>query len=123
MGSQETQEEDAGFGHPFPVSPLTRSSTGFARRYFTLYQSGILTYAFDRDQPVRDQVSLHHSAISTAPGRKDIHIDSNTTFHIKCLSTEDFDLWMAAFRYENTNDITDCANCIAQEVHRWTRVS
>ncbi|KAJ6509279.1 oxysterol binding protein [Mycena vitilis] len=71
---------------------------GFARRYFTLYQSGILTYAFDRGLPVRDQVSLHHSAISTAPGRKDIHIDSNTTFHIKCLSTEDFDQWMAAFR-------------------------
>ncbi|KAJ7492874.1 oxysterol binding protein [Mycena latifolia] len=71
---------------------------GFARRYFTLYQSGILTYAFDRGQPVRDQVSLHHSAISTAPGRKDIHIDSNTTFHIKCLSTDDFDQWMAAFR-------------------------
>ncbi|KAJ7102181.1 oxysterol binding protein [Mycena belliarum] len=71
---------------------------GFARRYFTLYQSGILTYAFDRGQPVRDQVSLHHSAISTAPGRKDIHIDSTTTFHIKCLSTDDFDQWMAAFR-------------------------
>ncbi|KAJ7169624.1 oxysterol binding protein [Mycena filopes] len=71
---------------------------GFARRYFTLYQSGILTYAFDRGQPVRDQVSLHHSAISTAPGRKDIHIDSNTTFHIKCLSTDDFDQWMTAFR-------------------------
>ncbi|KAJ7462634.1 oxysterol binding protein [Mycena galericulata] len=71
---------------------------GFARRYFTLYQSGILTYAFDRGQPVRDQVSLHHSAISTAPGRRDIHIDSSTTFHIKCLSEEDFDQWMAAFR-------------------------
>ncbi|KAJ6604398.1 oxysterol binding protein [Mycena vulgaris] len=71
---------------------------GFARRYFTLYQSGILAYAFDRGQPVRDQVSLHHSAISTAPGRKDIHIDSNTTFHIKCLSTDDFDQWMTAFR-------------------------
>ncbi|KAJ7139866.1 Oxysterol-binding protein-domain-containing protein [Mycena epipterygia] len=71
---------------------------GFARRYFTLYQSGILTYAFDRGQPVRDQVSLHHSAISTAPGRKDIHIDSNTTFHIKCLSADDFDQWMTAFR-------------------------
>ncbi|CAK5265274.1 unnamed protein product [Mycena citricolor] len=71
---------------------------GFARRYFTLYQSGILVYAFDRDQPIRDQVSLHHSAVSTAPGRKDIHIDSTTTFHIKCLSTEDFEAWMTAFR-------------------------
>ncbi|KAJ7706447.1 hypothetical protein B0H17DRAFT_1037251 [Mycena rosella] len=71
---------------------------GFARRYFTLYQTGALVYSFDKGQPVRDQVSLHHSAISTAPGRKDIHIDSNTTFHIKCLTTDDFDQWLAAFR-------------------------
>ncbi|KAK7064441.1 aconitase family-domain-containing protein [Favolaschia claudopus] len=71
---------------------------GFARRYFTLYQSGILTYAYDRGLPIRDQVSLHHSAISTAPGRRDIHIDSSTTFHIKCLTLEDFDSWMSAFR-------------------------
>ncbi|KAJ6627191.1 oxysterol binding protein [Mycena sp. CBHHK59/15] len=71
---------------------------GFARRYFTLYQSGMLVYSFEPGQPVRDQVSLHHSAISTAPGRKDIHIDSNTTFHIKCLTTDEFDQWMTAFR-------------------------
>ncbi|KAF5377565.1 hypothetical protein D9615_005220 [Tricholomella constricta] len=72
---------------------------GFARRHFTLHQSGILSYSFEPGQPVRDQVSLHHAAISTAPGRKDIHVDSNTaTFHMKCLSTDDFDMWMAAFR-------------------------
>ncbi|KAJ7071280.1 oxysterol binding protein [Mycena amicta] len=73
---------------------------GFARRYFTLYQNGILAYSFNNGQPVRDQLSLHNSAISTAPGRKDmIHIDSNTgTFHLKCLTSEDFDLWMSAFR-------------------------
>ncbi|KAF7339687.1 PH domain-containing protein [Mycena sanguinolenta] len=96
-----------GFGSPVASAVIhegwvlkkrRKKMQGFARRYFILYQSGILTYAFDRDQPVRDQVSLHHSAISTAPGRRDIHIDSNTTFHIKCLSTEDFDQWMAAFR-------------------------
>lgn len=73
---------------------------GFARRYFTLFHTGILSYAFEPGQPIRDQVSLHHAAISTAPGRKDIHIDSNNaTFHLKCLSTEDFDHWMAALRY------------------------
>ena len=43
---------------------------------------------------------LSQAAVSTAPGRKDIHVDSNTaTFHIKCLSGEDFDKWMLAFRY------------------------
>ncbi|GLB36356.1 putative pleckstrin homology domain containing protein [Lyophyllum shimeji] len=72
---------------------------GFARRYFTLHQSGILSYSFEPGQPVRDQVSLQHAAISTARGRKDIHVDSNTaTFHLKCLSTDDFNTWMVAFR-------------------------
>ncbi|KAF9480033.1 oxysterol binding protein [Pholiota conissans] len=72
---------------------------GFARRYFTLYQSGLLSYAFEPGQPIRDQIHLNRAAISTAPGRKDIHIDSNTaTFHIKCLSTDDFNDWMSAFR-------------------------
>ncbi|KAJ7130101.1 oxysterol binding protein [Mycena crocata] len=96
-----------GFGLPASVVLLEgwvlkkrrKKMQGFARRYFTLYQSGILTYAFDRGQPVRDQVSLHHSAVSTAPGRKDIHIDSrHTTFHMKTLSTEDFDKWLTEFR-------------------------
>lgn len=72
---------------------------GFARRYFTLSQSGVLSYSFEPGQPPRDHVLLSQAAISTAPGRKDIHVDSNTaTFHIKCLSAEDFDMWMAAFR-------------------------
>jgi len=79
------------FAFPFP---------GFARRYFTLFQSGLLAYAFEPGQPIRDQVYLNNAAISTAPGRKDIHIDSNTaTFHIKCLSTDDFNSWMTAFRW------------------------
>ncbi|KAI0757178.1 Oxysterol-binding protein-domain-containing protein [Daedaleopsis nitida] len=72
---------------------------GFARRYFSLHASGLLSYSFEPGQPPRDHVLLSQAAISTAPGRKDIHIDSNTaTFHIKCLSSGDFDMWMGAFR-------------------------
>ncbi|KAI0651676.1 Oxysterol-binding protein-domain-containing protein [Trametes meyenii] len=72
---------------------------GFARRYFTLYSSGLLSYSFEPGQPPRDQLLLTQAAISTSPGRRDIHIDShNATFHIKCLTEEDFDKWMAAFR-------------------------
>ncbi|KAK1229386.1 Oxysterol-binding protein 3 [Marasmius sp. AFHP31] len=72
---------------------------GFARRYFTLYQTGLLTYSFEPGQPIRDQIILHTAAITTSPGRKDIHIDSsNATFHMKCLSTDDFSRWMVAFR-------------------------
>ncbi|KAJ7630685.1 oxysterol binding protein [Roridomyces roridus] len=80
---------------------------GFARRWFILYNTGILEYSFDVGQPVRDQVSSHRAAISTAPGRKDIHIDSSSadaqrehaqTWHLRCLSTDDFEQWMTAFR-------------------------
>lgn len=72
---------------------------GFARRYFTLKSSGILSYSFAPGDPARDEILLAQAAISTAPGRKDIHVDSNTaTFHIKCLSMDDFDMWMGAFR-------------------------
>ncbi|TFK30640.1 oxysterol binding protein [Coprinopsis marcescibilis] len=72
---------------------------GFARRYFTLHNSGLLSYSFGPGQPTRDQISLYQAAISTAPGRKDIHVDSNTaTFHIKCLSAQDFEMWMTELR-------------------------
>lgn len=75
---------------------------GFARRYFILLQSGLLSYSFGPGQPTRDEIFLPRAAISTAPGRKDIHIDSPViTFHLKCLSIEDFTNWMAAFRYDS----------------------
>ncbi|KIJ21564.1 hypothetical protein PAXINDRAFT_165033 [Paxillus involutus ATCC 200175] len=95
MGAQEEEKEDAGYGTPHVSSP----TLCFARRYFVLRQSGILSYSIDPKHPIRDQISLPHAALSTVVGRKDIHIDSsNATFHIKCLSTEDFNTWMAAFR-------------------------
>ncbi|KAI0348701.1 hypothetical protein BDW22DRAFT_1386317 [Trametopsis cervina] len=78
---------------------------GFARRYFVLRQSGILSYSYEPGQPPRDQILLHHAAITTSPGRKDIHVDSNkATFHIKCLSIQDFNNWMTAFRKYITSD-------------------
>ena len=72
---------------------------GFARRYFTLTGGGVLAYAFEPGQPQRDQLLLSQAAISTARGRKDIHVDSRTgTFHIRCLTMDDFEMWMGAFR-------------------------
>ncbi|KII93353.1 hypothetical protein PLICRDRAFT_151971 [Plicaturopsis crispa FD-325 SS-3] len=72
---------------------------GFARRYFTLYSSGVLAYSFEPGQPTRDSLVVTQAAISTALGRKDIHVDSSTaTFHIRCLSTDDFNAWMGALR-------------------------
>ena len=102
MGAQEAAEEDARCVYSSGDLPLDSNANpcqGFARRYFTLYNNGLLSYSFEPGQPARDQVLLGQAAISTAPGRKDIHVDSNTaTFHIKCLSMQDFDMWMGAFR-------------------------
>jgi oxysterol-binding protein-related protein 3/6/7 len=78
---------------------LVSATIGFAKRYFTLFNTGILSYAFGKGQPVRDQITLHDAVISTTPGQLDIHVDSNiSTYHIKCLTTADFDAWMVAFR-------------------------
>ena len=102
MGAQEAAEEDARCVSGSGDLPLNFNSClcqGFARRYFILYNDGLLSYSSEPGQPARDQVLLGQAAISTAPGRKDIHVDSNTaTFHIKCLSMQDFDMWMGAFR-------------------------
>ncbi|KAH9937519.1 Oxysterol-binding protein-domain-containing protein [Fomitopsis serialis] len=72
---------------------------GFARRYFKLQQSGWLSYSFEPGHPSRDQIFLPQAAISSTPGRRDIHVDAGTaTFHIKCLTVEDFNKWMTASR-------------------------
>ncbi|KAG1826178.1 Oxysterol-binding protein-domain-containing protein [Suillus subaureus] len=72
---------------------------GFARRYFVLDRSGSLSYSIDPKRPIRDQIFLPHAALSTAVGRKDIHVDSsNATFHIKCLTADDFNTWLTAIR-------------------------
>ncbi|TFK57419.1 hypothetical protein OE88DRAFT_1651128 [Heliocybe sulcata] len=72
---------------------------GFARRYFALYQTGLLCYSFEPGKPVRDQIALQTAAISSTTGRNYITIDSSrTTFHLKCLTTDDWNRWMTAFR-------------------------
>ncbi|KAH8835365.1 oxysterol binding protein [Flagelloscypha sp. PMI_526] len=85
--------------HGWMLKKRRKKLQGFARRYFMLYQSGLLVYSFGPGQPIRDRMSLSQAAISTAVGRRDIHIDSNTgTFHVKCLTSEEFQDWMFAFR-------------------------
>lgn len=100
---------------------------GFARRYFVLHESGILSYSLSPKHPVRDQIAIPHAALSTAEGRKDIHVDSNNaTFHIKCLTTEDFNTWMAAFRKFITADgrKSTAASRISRLGHsQWNRSS
>ncbi|EJD55143.1 hypothetical protein AURDEDRAFT_78089 [Auricularia subglabra TFB-10046 SS5] len=72
---------------------------GFARRYFKLTQAGTLSYSFQPDGPIRDQISLRlPCSISSSTTRREIHIDSHVTFHVRALTQPDFDEWMAALR-------------------------
>ncbi|KAI6133233.1 hypothetical protein EDD16DRAFT_1890827 [Pisolithus croceorrhizus] len=104
MASQEEKKENAGYATVPSYTSALKLVAGFARRYFVLRESGILSYSISPKHPVRDQIAIPHAALSTAVGRKDIHVDSsNATFHIKCFTIEDFNTWMAAFsrRYAN----------------------
>lgn len=79
-------------------------AAGYARRYFILQSSGILAYSFEPGSQVRDQISLPGAAISSSAKHRDIHVDSSrVTFHIKCLSSRDFEIWMGALRYRSLN--------------------
>jgi hypothetical protein len=100
---EEEAEEDAGCVSFYRICVEQLISllwSGFARRYFTLYESGVLEYAFEPHKPARDHLLMQSAAISSSPGHKDIHLDaSNATFHVKCLTMEDFQMWMTALRY------------------------
>ncbi|TDL28549.1 hypothetical protein BD410DRAFT_811646 [Rickenella mellea] len=72
---------------------------GYARRYFVLHSSGTLEYSFEPGAATRDQIPLLQAAVSSTPGGRDIHVDSDrVTFHIKCLTQSDFELWMSSLR-------------------------
>ncbi|QRW05630.1 oxysterol binding protein [Ceratobasidium sp. AG-Ba] len=72
---------------------------GYARRYFVLTVSGVLSYSFDPKSPMRDSILLRHASLSSSQRRRDIHIDSGTsTFHVRALTQDDFDVWIGACR-------------------------
>jgi hypothetical protein len=59
----------------------------------------VFEYGFEPGKPARDHILVQSAAISTTPGQRDIHLDAeNAIFHVKCLTTEDFDMWMGALR-------------------------
>ncbi|KAG8678903.1 hypothetical protein FRC09_019430, partial [Ceratobasidium sp. 395] len=72
---------------------------GYARRYFILTISGVLSYSFDPKSPMRDSILLRHASLSSSERRRDIHIDSGTsTFHVRALTQDDFDVWIGSCR-------------------------
>jgi len=59
-----------------------------------LERNGLLNYYASRNSPSRGSIDVKRSAISRSPNRRIITIDSSeVTFHLKALSSEDFDLW------------------------------
>lgn len=122
MAIEETQKEDARYASTLCRRPYLISLLGFARRYFTLSSLGQLSYAFEPGKPSRDSIFLSDAAVSTYPGRKDIHIDSaNVTFHLKCLSSEDFGKWMMAFRRFIATD--ERKSCMGLSTPRMSHIS
>ncbi|CAE6504196.1 unnamed protein product [Rhizoctonia solani] len=72
---------------------------GYARRYFVLTNSGVLSYSFDPKSPMRDSILLRHASLSSSELRRDIHIDSGTsTFHVRALTQDEFNLWIGSCR-------------------------
>ena len=65
----------------------------------------LLVYSFEPGQPVRDHLFVGQAALASGgPGRKDIHLDANNaTFHMKALSTQEYEQWMTSLR-SNTPD-------------------
>ncbi|CAE6473876.1 unnamed protein product [Rhizoctonia solani] len=80
---------------------------GYARRYFVLTNSGVLSYSFDPKSPTRDSILLRNASLSSSERRRDIHIDSGTsTFHARALTQDDFNLWIGSCRkFVNVGEI------------------
>ncbi|KAH8926952.1 hypothetical protein BT69DRAFT_1347639 [Atractiella rhizophila] len=83
---------------------------GFARRHFTLSNTGVLSYSFTPDTPARQRVNIHHCTISVPhppppsqhpqpPGHvprtpRSFNIDTGReVWHLRALNEADFDLW------------------------------
>ncbi|CAE7123812.1 unnamed protein product [Rhizoctonia solani] len=99
MDAQETAKENARQVSSHPRQPTHKHQTGYARRYFVLTNSGTLSYSFDPKSPTRDSILLRQASLSSSERRRDIHIDSGTsTFHVRALTQDDFDLWIGSCR-------------------------
>ncbi|KAG0170426.1 hypothetical protein DFQ28_002139 [Apophysomyces sp. BC1034] len=72
---------------------------GWAKRWFELLPSGILTYSVDPNEIKRGSIQIMLSTIAIYPKRRTIHVDSGTTiYHLKALTSEGFEMWIDCFR-------------------------
>ncbi|GAA5800787.1 hypothetical protein HPULCUR_006225 [Helicostylum pulchrum] len=71
---------------------------GWARRWFQLSKTGVLSYSENPDSITRGSIQILLATISFNPQQKLIHIDSGSNlFHLKCTEDKDFDDWKTTF--------------------------
>ncbi|KZT58462.1 hypothetical protein CALCODRAFT_482386 [Calocera cornea HHB12733] len=81
---------------------------GFARRHFTLTTHGVLSYRLSPTQPVRGSRALRNVSVAASGKLRQINIDGGDSsgersaedeiWHLKCLSSEEWTMWMTAIR-------------------------
>lgn len=70
---------------------------GWAKRWVQLEGNGMLSYYASRDGSCRGNIDVRKSTVARVPNRRLITIDSSeTTFHLRALTAEEFAAWTAA---------------------------
>ncbi|KAI9260365.1 Oxysterol-binding protein-domain-containing protein [Helicostylum pulchrum] len=98
---------------------------GWAKRWFELTPDGVLSYSFRKDSVKRGSIQTLFATVSVSPKQRIIHLDSGTTtFHLRALSTEQFDQWLEGIRgkrakkvvWEEHDDGTRSAISLSSEI-------
>ncbi|RCH86250.1 hypothetical protein CU098_000895, partial [Rhizopus stolonifer] len=70
---------------------------GWAKRYFTLSHTGVLSYSTSQNSVTRGSIQILVSTISYKPNLHQINIDSGTMlYQLKTLTESDYELWQNA---------------------------
>ncbi|KAI8373304.1 Oxysterol-binding protein-domain-containing protein [Blakeslea trispora] len=70
---------------------------GWAKRWFTLSPTGVLSYATSQNTVTRGSIQILVSTISYTPNLRQINIDSGTMlYQLKTLTESDYQLWQSA---------------------------
>ncbi|KAF7721728.1 hypothetical protein EC973_004264 [Apophysomyces ossiformis] len=104
VSTDEDQTEEDGKKEPCDMSgwllkKRRKRMQGWARRWFELLPSGILTYSVSPNEIKRGSIQIMLSTIAVYPKQRTIHVDSGTTiYHLKALTSESFEEWIDCFR-------------------------
>jgi hypothetical protein len=72
---------------------------GWAKRWFTLSPSGLLSYSTSQNGITRGSIQILVSTISYNAKLRQLHIDSGTMiYHLKALTEQEYESWSSALR-------------------------